>query len=64
MNERYANNNNQLLEKYRNVFLKDPSRYVVRGSYWNNDFHFYGTFMDAFLNNGALMVKTIGNITR
>lgn len=63
MNERYSVDN-QLSGRYRNVFLKEPARYVVRGSYWNNDFHFYGTFVDTFLNNSALMIKTIGNITR
>ena len=53
-----------MLDKYRNAFLKDVGHYTVRGSYWNNDFHFYGTFIDTFLNNNALLVKTIGNITR
>ena len=63
MNERFSDDEN-LQGRYRNAFLKEPDTYVVRGSYWNNDFHFYGTFIDTFLNSGALMVKTIGNITR
>lgn len=63
MNERFSEDKD-LYGRYRNAFLKEPDMYTVRGSYWNNDFHFYGTFVDAFLNSGALMVKTIGNITR
>lgn len=63
MNERYVEDDD-MLDKYRNTFLKDVGHYTVRGSYWNNDFHFYGTFIDTFLNNNALLVKTIGNITR
>ena len=63
MNERFSEDED-LYGRYRNAFLKEPDMYAVRGSYWNNDFHFYGTFVDAFLNSGALMVKTIGNITR
>ena len=53
MNERYVEDDD-MLDKYRNTFLKDVGHYTVRGSYWNNDFHFYGTFIDTFLNNNAL----------
>lgn len=53
-----------LTGKYKNTFLKSPDSYVVRGSFWNNNFHFYGTFIDTFLNGNALLVKTSGNITR
>lgn len=63
MNERFSMEE-KVLAKYSNRFLKEQSRYNIRGSFWNNDFHFYGTFMDIFLNNNALLVKTCGNITR
>jgi len=63
MNERFIDGEN-ITGRYHNVFLKQPDMYTVRGSYWNNDFHFYKTFVDAFFGSGALMVKTIGNITR
>ena len=63
MNQRFSFDD-KMDGRYRNAFLKEPGMYTVRGSYWNNDFHFYGTFVDTFLNSGALMVKTGGNITR
>jgi hypothetical protein len=53
-----------MLVKYKNTFLREPDRYTIRGSYWNNDFHFYGTFIDTFLNNNALLIKTAGSILR
>jgi len=63
MNERFSTDES-LENKYRNDFLKQQNSYIVRGSYWNNDFHFYGTFVDTFMNSGALMVKACGCITR
>jgi len=63
MNERFSMDE-EMRVKYSNRFLKEQDRYTVRGSFWNNDFHFYGTFIDTFLNDNALLVKTCGNITR
>lgn len=63
MNQTFSTDD-QLSGRYRNVFLREQNSYNVRGSFWNNDFHFYGTFMDTFLNSSALMIKTGGNLTR
>jgi hypothetical protein len=63
MNKRFSTDDNMLV-KYKNTFLREPDRYTIRGSYWNNDFHFYGTFIDTFLNNNALLIKTAGSILR
>lgn len=63
MNEHFSVDDT-IITKYKNRFLKEQNKYTIRGSYWNNDFHFYGTFIDTFLNNNALLVKTIGNITK
>lgn len=63
MNERFSYDDDMLV-KYENRFLKEQGCYKVRGSFWNNDFHFYGTFIDTFLNNNALLVKTGGSIAR
>lgn len=52
-------------DKYQGIRpVAGEVEYRRRGSYWNNDFHFYGMFMDAFLNSNALLVKSAGMIDR
>lgn len=53
----------ETLDKYNGDAMKSGG-YIERGSVWNNNFHFYGTFSDVFLNDNALMVRTCGEISR
>ena len=60
----YINNHFQLDENIQNKYKGIDVQIIRRGSFWNNDFHFYGTFIDTFLSNNALIVKAAGNIMR